>query len=187
MEQPLREHYTFADIMEWDERAEIIEGELTMMSAPSREHQKILMEISRQIANFLEGKTCEVYPAPFDVRLFETAENSPNDVDTVLEPDISVICDRNKLDEHGCKGAPDLVVEILSRGTLSRDRIVKHSLYSRAGVREYWIVDPLNRSVEVFLPDNRGVLTIDKLYTDEDIVRVNVLSGCFVELNKVFK
>ena len=93
--------YTFADVLSWDEseHIEIINGEAFAMAAPSRMHQKISMELSRQLANYLEGKKCEVYPAPFSVRLFEQDGDAPEDVDTLVEPDISVICDRNKLDQ----------------------------------------------------------------------------------------
>ena len=111
-----KERYTFADCLDWgeDERIEIVNGEAVMMAPPSRVHQKISGEIFRQLANYLEGKKCEVYSAPFGVRLFEQAGDAPEDVDTMVEPDISVVCDKNKIDKHGCKGAPDLVVEILS-------------------------------------------------------------------------
>lgn len=156
------------------------------MAAPSSTHQAISMEISRQLANFLDGKPCRVYPAPFDVRLFEKDEDVPKDVDTVVEPDISVVCDRNKIDSLGCKGAPDLVVEILSPSSLRKDRLVKLRLYQRAGVREYWIADPANKSVQVFLLDSTGILHPHEDYGREDVAKVNVLDGCFIDLKKVF-
>ena len=180
--------YTFADCLTWDENEsiEIINGEAFMMATPSRIHQKISGELFRQLANYLEGKKCEVYSAPFGVRLFEQDGDRPEDVDTVVEPDISVVCDRSKLDKHGCKGAPDLIVEILSPSTLRHDRLVKLNLYQRAGVREYWIADPENRSVMVFLPDSNGSFRLREDYGWEDVAKVNVLDGCFIELNKVF-
>lgn len=180
--------FTFADCLTWDEdeRVEIINGEAFMMATPPRVHQKISMELSRQLANYLEGKQCEVYSAPFGVRLFEQDGDCPEDVDTVVEPDISVVCDRNKLDQHGCKGAPDMIIEILSPSSLRHDRLVKLGLYQRAGVREYWIVDPENRSVMVFLPDASGSLRLCEDYAREDVAKVNVLDGCFIELSKVF-
>lgn len=180
--------YTFADCLTWDENEliEIIDGKAFMMATPSRIHQKISGELFRQLANYLEGKKCEVYAAPFSVRLFEQNGDRPDDVDTVVEPDISVVCDRNKLDIHGCKGAPDLIVEILSPSSLRHDRLVKLNLYQRAGVREYWIVDPENRSVTVFLPDSIGSFRLHEDYGREDVAKVNVLDGCFIELNKVF-
>lgn len=180
--------YTFADYLVWDEseRIEIIDGEAFLMAAPSSTHQEISMEISRQLANFLDGKPCKVYPSPFDVRLFEKDKDAPEDVDTVVEPDICVVCDRSKIDIRGCKGAPDLVVEILSPSSLRKDRLVKLRLYQRAGVREYWIVDPENRTVQVFLLDDTGMLRPHEDYGREDVAKVNVLDGCFVELKKVF-
>ena len=182
-----KDHYTFADCLTWgeSERIEIINGEAVMMAPPTRIHQEILMELSRQLANFLEGKKCKVYPAPFAVRLFEKDGDTPEDVDTMVEPDISVVCDHDKLDKHGCKGAPDLVVEVLSPSTQRHDRLVKLDLYQRAGVREYWIVDPDSSTVQVFML-KAGYLHPHEVYSEKDIAKVNVLDGCFIELAKVF-
>lgn len=182
-----QEKYTFADVLTWDEgeRTEIINGEAFMLATPSSQHQAISMEISRQLANFLEGKRCRVYPAPFGVRLFEQDGDRPENVDTMVEPDISVVCDRSKIDKQGCKGAPDLIIEILSPSTRRHDRLVKLNLYQRAGVREYWIVDPDNESVQVFTLED-GALKIREDYGAQDVAKVNVLDGCFIELSKVF-
>ena len=182
-----KDRYTFADCLTWgeDERIEIINGEAIMMAPPTRIHQEISGELFRQLANFLEGKKCKVYAAPFAVRLFEKEGDTPDDVDTMVEPDISVVCDHDKLDEHGCKGAPDLVVEILSPSTQRHDRLVKLDLNQRAGVREYWIVSPEERTVQVStLVDGR--YRVQELYTAEAVAKVNTLSGCFIELSKVF-
>ena len=183
-----KERYTFADVLAWEEneRAEIINGEAVMMAPPTTAHQLISGEIFRQLANYLEGKKCRVIPAPFAVRLFEKDGDSPDDVDTMVEPDISVICDRGKLDGKGCKGAPDMVVEILSPSTRRHDRLVKLDLYQRAGVLEYWIVDPEYKSVQVFTQDGGGSLKLHEDYGREDVAKVNVLDGCFIELSKVF-
>lgn len=126
--------FTFADYLIWSEdgHIELIEGEAVMMAPPSTSHQLISGELFRQLANFLEGKKCRAIPAPFAVRLFEGENDAPSDVQTVVEPDISVICDTNKLDTHGCKGAPDMVIEILSPSTRRHDRMVKLNLYQRA-------------------------------------------------------
>lgn len=183
-----KEYYTFADVLTWEEhnRIEIINGEAVMMAPPTVQHQRISREIFRQLANYLEGKKCEVFSAPFGVRLFEKEGDSPDEVDTMVEPDISVICDKNKLDKYGCKGAPDLVIEILSPSTLRHDRLVKLGLYQQAGVQEYWIVDPKNKTVQVFLQDKSGSFKIQEDYGQNDVAKVNVLEGCFVELCKVF-
>lgn len=183
-----KSRYSLADCLTWDENEliEIIDGEAFMMATPSRIHQKISGELFRQLANYLEGKKCEAYAAPFGVRLFEQDGDRPEDVDTVVEPDISVVCDRSKLDKHGCKGAPDLIVEILSPSSLRHDRLVKLNLYQRAGVREYWIVDPENRSVMVFLPDRNGSFRLHEDYGRADVAKASTLDGCFIELSKVF-
>lgn len=182
-----KERYTFADALTWgeSERAEIIRGEVFLMAPPRRTHQEVSVALAAQLYNFLEGKKCRVYPAPFGVRLFEQEGDATEDVDTVVEPDISVVCDLSKLDDYGCKGAPDLVVEILSPSSLRHDRLVKLNLYQQAGVREYWIVDPENQSVQVFLLDG-GLLRIHEEYGPKDIAKVNVLDGCFIELSRVF-
>ena len=183
-----QERFTFADCLTWDEdkRIEIIDGEAFMMATPSRIHQGICFEIGRQLGNYLEGKQCRVYPAPFGVRLFEQDGDSPENVDTVVEPDISVVCDRSKLDMYGCKGAPDLIVEVLSPSTQRHDQLVKLNLYQRAGVQEYWIVDPENRTVRVMVRAGDGILQVREVYRQDDVAKVNVLDGCFIELSKVF-
>lgn len=183
-----KDHYTFADCLTWDEgdRIEIIGGEPIMMSPPSTAHQLISGELYRQLANYLDGKKCKVISALFAVRLFEKAGDSPDDVDTMVEPDISVVCDPSRLDKNGYRGAPDMVVEILSPSTRRHDRLVKLGLYQQAGVREYWIVDPENQSVQVFLLGGKGALQLHEDYGKDGIAKVNVLDGCFIELSKVF-
>ena len=180
--------YTFADVLTWDEseRIEIINGEAFMMAPPSRVHQEISVAIAAQLYNYLEGKRCKVYPAPFGVRLFEQDGARPEDVDTMVEPDISVVCDSDKLDDHGCKGAPDLIIEILSPSTQRHDRLVKLGLYQRAGVREYWTVNPEDKTVQVMLRDDYGVLQLHEVYGRDGVAKVNVLNGCFIELVRVF-
>lgn len=175
------ERYTYADYCTWNdsERWELIEGVRYAMSpAPAPVHQAISRELNRQIANFLEGKPCQVYQAPFDVRL-----NADGEDDTVVQPDLLVICDRSKIDDRGCKGAPDLAIEILSPSTARRDRMVKLQQYQQAGVREYWIVDPDTKIVQVcILKDGLYFVTA---YADTDTAPVVVLDGCTVDLPKV--
>ena len=183
-----KERYTFADVLTWPdgERAELIDGEVILMApAPSRGHQEISGEVFRQLANYLEGKKCKVYHAPFDVRLFEKDGDTPEDVNTVVEPDITIVCDHSKLDDRGCKGAPDMVVEVLSPSTQRHDHLVKLGLYQRAGVREYLIVDPDSSTVQVFLQRD-GSLQLHEVYDRQGVAKVNVLDGCFIELSKVF-
>lgn len=127
------------------QRAELIDGKLYDMAPPSRIHQKLVSQLSREIGNYIESKngSCEVYPAPFAVNL-----NA--DDETYVEPDISVICDNSKLTDKGCSGAPDLVIEIVSPSSRRMDYNTKNALYSDAGVREYWIVDPAKERTTVY-------------------------------------
>ena len=187
MPLPQEKRYTLADALTWDEseRIELIYGDPVMMAPPTRAHQKAVMELFRQLANYLAGKKCEVYPAPFAVRLFERDGDYPEDVDTMVEPDISVVCDARKLDDIGCKGAPDLVMEILSPTTQRHDRVTKFNLYQQAGVREYWIVDPAGKSVQVFVLDDGRYIAKD-FGTAKDTVKVNVLDDCAIDLPQVF-
>ena len=187
MALPEEKLYTLADVLVWDEqeRVELIDGVPLMMAPPVRIHQLVLMELAAQLHDFLRGKRCTVYPAPFAVRLFEKDGDNPEDVDTMVEPDISIVCDRDKLDKHGCKGAPDMVVEILSPSTQRHDRLVKLGLYQRAGVREYWIVSPEERAVQVFTLSD-GLLLPREVYDRQGVAKVNVLDGSFIELSKVF-
>lgn len=184
---PREKAYTYADILARDEseRVELIYGYPYMMAPPKRVHQAVSGELFGQFRDYLKGKTCKVYHAPFGVRLFEEAGDSPYDVDTLVEPDISVVCDPAKLDEDGCRGAPDLIIEILSPSTVRHDRLTKFNLYQRAGVREYWIVDPSARTVAVHLLDE-GQYGSPDFYTGEAVVPVSVLKGCQIDLNAVF-
>lgn len=179
--------YTFADVLTWDEseRVEIINGEAFMMAPPSRRHQEISGELFGQLRDYLKGKNCKVYHAPFAVRLFEENGDYPEDVDTMVEPDISVVCDPGKLDEYGCKGAPDLIIEILSPSTRRHDRMTKFELYRRAGVREYWIVDPDSRDVQAFVLDD-GRYFVKGYGAAEDKMKVDVLEDCVIDLSAVF-
>ena len=171
---------TWEEVERWetDKRYELIDGELYLMATPFRVHQKISMDLSRQFSTFLFGKTCEVYSAPFAVFLNE------NNL-TMVEPDIVVICDRSKLTDNGCNGAPDLIIEILSPSYLRHDKITKFNKYLDAGVREYWIIDPEDKIANVYILKN-GQYTA-KSYSKMDIVSVHVLEGCKIELKHVFE
>jgi Uma2 family endonuclease len=146
--------FTYGDYRHWpeDERWELIDGVPFCMSpAPSRSHQEWAGQLYRQIADYLDGKPCQVYIAPFDVRLPEWDETENDDIRTVVQPDISVICDRAKLDEAGCRGAPDWIIEVLSPGTAAKDQIRKKALYERHGIREYWLVHPIDHLLTRYL------------------------------------
>ena len=185
MALPESQRLTFADMQSWpeDERVELIDGIPVMQAAPARIHQLISRRLLFQIGSFLEDKECEIYYAPFAVRLFESSEDRPEDVDTVVEPDLVVVCDKEKLDDAGCKGAPDLIIEILSPSTQRHDRMVKYNLYQRAGVERYWIVDPETKTVQVCTLED-GLYGAPQVYSrDDNIVMDN---GCVVELGRVF-
>lgn len=181
------ELYTYADYLSWEEeeRIEIIDGKPIMQGTPSRKHQKVSGEIFFQLRQYLEGKQCEVYAAPFAVRLFEREEDTQDAIKTVVEPDIVVVCDKNKLDEQGCKGAPDFIIEILSPTTARYDLIWKLNKYQEAGVKEYWIADPLNQTIQV-LELREGIFQRIDVYTPPAIVPVRVLNSCYIDLSKVF-
>jgi Uma2 family endonuclease len=154
MGQPLRKSatiFTYADYCRWpdDERWELIEGEAYAMAAPGLAHQTVVGELFVQISIFLRGKPCRPFVAPFDVRL-PRGNEADDDVTTVVQPDISVICDPAKLDERGCRGAPDWVIEVLSPSTAAKDQIQKLDAYERAGVREVWLVHPTDHVVIVY-------------------------------------
>lgn len=188
MPLPMEKRYTLANALTWDEqeRIELIYGDPVMMSPPPvRIHQKASISLATQLNNYLSGKKCEVYAAPFAVRPFERDGDSPEDVDTMVEPDITVVCDPSKLDDIGCKGAPDLVMEILSPSTQRHDKLTKFNLYQRAGVREYWIVDPVSKSVQVFVLEN-GYYAAKDFGAVGDRLKVNILEDCTIDLSEVF-
>lgn len=145
-------YHNYADYLQWsDNNYELIDGEAYFMApAPNLEHQEIAGEIFRQIANALVGKKCRTFIAPIDVRLPKQDE-SDEQIDTVVQPDVLVVCDNNKLDRRGVRGAPDWVLEVLSPATASHDQIKKRDLYERHGVREYWLVHPTDRVLTIYL------------------------------------
>lgn len=144
--------YTYADYCSWtdDARWELIDGfAYAMAPVPTRAHQIVVGELFRQLANQLQGHRCRPFVAPFDVRLPRSNEADAA-VDTVVQPDITVVCDPSKLDVRGCRGAPDRAIEVLSPATADHDHRVKRALYERAGVIEYWLVHPTDRTVHVY-------------------------------------
>lgn len=179
--------YSYGDLMEWDDgkRYELYDGVPEAMSSPSDVHQLVLGELHRQIANFLVGKPCRAYLSPFDVRILDAAGDRPEDSLYVLQPDLMVVCDSGKVDRRGVRGAPDLVIEILSPSTRANDKVRKFMLYERAGVREYWIVDPERRTVLVYTPEEDRYCAADA-YAAGDSVPVGILEGCTVDLSTVF-
>lgn len=182
--------YTYSDYQNWsdDERWELIDGVAwNMRAAPSRLHQKLSMNLLMHIGPFLAGKDCEVYHAPFDVLLPDLPGQPEEDVITVVQPDISVICDPEKLTSKGCTGAPDLLVEILSPHTAKKDMDIKFHLYERHGVREYWLIDPGNRFIHAHLLNNEGKYPEEPaIYLPGSCLASAVLTGLEIELNRIF-
>jgi len=175
------QRYTYSDYLEWDDnqRWELIDGVPFLMSAPSRWHQEISSNLHGLLYIMLKGKPCKLYSAPFDVRLnADTLDN------TVVQPDILVICDSEKLDDAGCKGAPDFIIEILSPSTFSHDRFLKFDLYRKAGVSEYWIVEPDTKKVFAHILSNKDYIT--RIYGETDAAPVSVLNNCTIDLTEVF-
>ena len=160
-------------------RAELIDGQIYYMTAPSRVHQEIVSFLHLEIGDHLRSKKgpCKVYPAPFAVKLF--SEDDRN----VVEPDISVICDPNKLTDRGCTGAPDWIVEIISPTTSSHDYIRKLNLYADAGVKEYWIVDPLSKKIFVYYLEQEDFKADS--YTFQDKIKVNIYDDLWIDLTEL--
>ncbi len=184
----LNGNYTYADYLKWNfkERVELIKGKLFKMSpAPNRMHQGLSSIIHNELYNHLKGKRCKVYSAPFDVRL-PRKTNDDKDVTTVVQPDICVICDESKLDFKGCIGAPDVVVEILSPGNNAVELRNKYEVYEQAGVKEYWVVSPQDRTFLVYTL-NDGAYRPSRLMVAGDIVTSSVLDGFSLDLSRLFE
>ena len=179
--------YTYADYLKWQfkERVELIKGKIYKMSpAPGRLHQKTSNILASEITWFLKGKSCELYTAPFDVRF--PIGKEMNKTFTVVQPDICIICDKSKLDEKGCLGAPDMIIEILSPKSAKKDIKDKFQLYEENGVREYWIISPENKVVDVFvLKEDKKYHLIGK-FADDDKVKVNIFDGLEINLADIF-
>lgn len=187
----LSKTYTYADYLTWqlDEYVELIKGKIFRMTpAPTKTHQTISLNIASEIAHYLKGQKCKAFHAPFDVRLPNKRKSIEKEIISVVQPDICVVCDPSKLDERGCLGAPDLVVEILSVSTQKKDNDEKYHLYEENGVKEYWIVSPSERSVSVYeLKNKRFELreNIDPVFNKKD-VQVGIFSDLILKYEDIF-
>ncbi len=180
--------YSYADYLTWemDEMVELIKGKIFKrdIAAPALNHQRISMRLSVQLFNFLKGKTCQVFHAPFDVRL-PVKSRKNQDIDTVVQPDICVVCDPDKLDAAGCIGAPDLVVEILSPGNNKRELKNKFEVYEEAGVKEYWVIHPNEQTLLIYsLID--GKYQASRFFVSGDEITSACLPGFSLDLEDVF-
>ena len=186
--QTPQERFTYRQYRTWpdSERWELIEGHAWAMSpAPMTRHQELSGKLFLDIGIFLKGKPCKVYDAPFDI-LFPKGEESDDEVQTVVQPDIVVICDRSKITKRGGRGAPDWVIEILSPRTAKKDFETKHRLYERHGVREYWIVDPGNESIHAWLLGPETRFGEEQLYEDGEAAPSTVLEGLVIDTRELF-
>lgn len=181
--------YTYEDYLKFseDEIVEIIDGRISAMSpAPSRIHQEIIMEISAEIRNYIKSNngSCKVYPAPFDVVLIDEDQDA-KESKNIVQPDISVICDKNKLTDKGCTGSPDMIVEIISQYNPRNDYIKKLNLYEQFNVKEYWIVNPMKKNILVYTLTENGYGMPD-MYTFNDKVKVNIYDDLEIDFKSLF-
>ena len=194
--QKTGEKFTYADYLTWpdDERWELIDGVAypwngvhAISPGPGTFHQSVSFELARQIGNHLKGRPCRAFTAPFDVRLAEATAQSDNYVETVVQPDLLVVCDASKLDDKGCKGAPDLIVEITSPSTSKKDLTIKFDLYERNGVKEYWLVYPAEHTLLVYRLGNDLRYGSADRYAGDDKVPVPLLGDLVIDLAAVFE
>ncbi len=176
--------YTYADYLLWKlkERVELFRGKIFKMSpAPARIHQDISQNLNQVFLNFFRRHSCKVYTAPFDVRL----PNKDREILTVVQPDLCVICDLEKLDDKGCLGAPDLIVEILSPGNTKKEMDYKFSIYEEAGVKEYWLVHPTDKNVQIFVLEN-GIYIGLKPYTEGEMLTSRTFPELSFSTDEIF-
>jgi len=176
--------YTYADYLKWEgpERYQLINGEVFQMASPTVEHQAILRDLLLQFGTWLKGKPCQVFAAPLDVRLFPKKDKSDK---TVVQPDLLVVCDKSKLAKGSVDGAPDLVIEIVSPSNTHSELFLKFQYYLKAGVKEYWVIDPEKKKVQVNIyQEGRYNSTI---FNKNDSIFVTVLSGLEIQLKSIFE
>ena len=165
---PINGLYTYAEYLLWkfEERVELLKGKLFKMSAPSPAHQVVQSNLNIELGLYFRNQKCQIYPAPFDVRLPAKGETG-DAIHTVVQPDLCVVCDRTKIDSRGCIGAPDLVIEIISPGNSKKELKQKFKLYEEAGVREYWVIHPSEEYVIVNVWENNHYKTLSPIVDDE--------------------
>lgn len=186
--QQENKRYTFADYLKWpeNERWEIIDGVAHMQSAPTWQHQAISRELMTQFNNYLKDKPCQVFASPFDLRLPEIDE-SDEETTFVVQPDIIVICDKEGLQGTGYYGTPTLVIEITSPLTARSDKVWKFNKYEKAGVKEYWIVEPDGKFISVFTLQSSNRYERPEVYVKTNLIQVSVFPDLNVELKPVFE
>lgn len=182
--------YNYADYLTWkfEQAVELIKGHIMPMAAPSRKHQSISWQLTLIVGNTFMNQKCRAFAAPFDVRLFDKSKSvkANQDVYSVVQPDICIICDVDKLDDKGCQGAPDLVIEILSAGNSKKEMKIKKQLYEENLIREYWIIDPEHETVHQFVLGENQLYNPPIIYVSEDMVYADIFKELQVPLEKVF-
>jgi len=190
VEEPSPDYtYTYADYLKWkfEERLELFKGKIFKMSAPNTKHQVVAGNIYMRLRNQLDSQKCHVFIAPFDVRLPVRNRKNDNEITTVVQPDLCVVCDETKIDERGCCGAPDLVIEILSPGNSQKEVRLKFELYEEAGVKEYWIVNPVEENLAVHILGEDQKFRGFKMYAGGDIIQSASVTGLSIDVNDIFK
>jgi Uma2 family endonuclease len=181
--------YTYADYLKWqfEERIELLKGFIARMAAPNVYHQRISGDLQYQIQHYLRKSPCSVFTAPFDVRLTRKNKITNKEVMTVVQPDLCIICDKNKLDKRGCIGAPDWIIEILSPGNSKKEMKEKFEIYEESGVREYWLVQPDDKAVFVYVLNEVGKYIGLQPFTEDDIAPSFVFPDLQINLKDVFE
>jgi len=182
--------YTFADYLTWadDKRRELFNGLVQLMTpAPIRHHQEVAINISTELHVFLKKQKCKVYSAPFDVRLQKNGETKNDSIYTVVQPDIVVVCDMNKLDDKGCIGAPDFIVEIISPSTSKIDLKDKYFIYEEAGVKEYWIAFPNEKSIHKFVLNNKNKYQLIGMFVEGDKISPSIFPNLELDITEIFE
>jgi Uma2 family endonuclease len=180
--------YTYADYLGWKfkERLELFRGKIFKLAAPNTLHQVVSMKLTYELYAYLKGKTCRAFSAPFDIRLPVKNRKKDNEITTVVQPDICVVCDPSKIDARGVCGAPDLVVEILSPGNSKKELRDKYELYEEAGVKEYWVINPVEENLLVFLLNPECKFENPKIYTNGDKLESATVPGFEIEVDDIF-
>lgn len=182
--------YTYSDYLTWqfEQAVELIKGRLLKMSAPNRKHQKISWQLSGIFYITFKKIGCDAYTAPFDVRFLDKTQSikENKEIATVVQPDLCVICDKTKLDDKGCLGAPDLIVEILSASNSKKEMRTKKELYEENSVPEYWIIDPTHETLLQYVLQENGMYWPPKIFVSDEIVQSVVLPSLKIDLNEIF-
>lgn len=186
----LNARYTYADYLKWhlEEYVELIKGKVFKMSpAPLSQHQVLVHRLDVELGYYLKKKTCQVFPAPFDVRLSSNNLFADEQITTVVQPDLCVVCDPSKIDKRGCVGSPDLIIEVLSSSTAKRDLDEKFHLYEESGVKEYWIVFPEEQVISVYLLNEITFqYELLKHFEKGEKLKVNILEDLIIDLDDIF-